>query len=79
MVSLAILVGVAARWEYLDLENSRVADGLPWLAWGSGSLALALFLSLAKGGIVGRLVRRLRLLEQNSTPAGHPNASNPFP
>ena len=41
LAMLLVLLGVNVRWLYLGLQESELAPGLPWLAWGSASLALA--------------------------------------
>jgi hypothetical protein len=79
MITLATLAGTAARWMYVDLEESRLAEGLPWLAWGSAALLLALILSFAKGGIVARFLRWLRSFGHNAGPFVRPNANNHAP
>lgn len=72
LAMLLVLLGVNARWLYLGLQESELAPGLPWLAWGSASLAFALLVSVAKGGLIGSLLRRLHppIREtQNARPA----------
>ncbi len=60
LILLLVLMVANARWLYLELEQSELAAGLPWLAWGSASLTLALMVSFAKGGLVAGLFRWLR-------------------
>jgi hypothetical protein len=61
-VSFAALAGANLRWLYLALEGSPLGGGLPWLAWGVGSLAGAICISLLKAGI---LTRRFGILRSN--------------
>jgi hypothetical protein len=69
---LLVLLGVNARWLYLGLQESRIALGLPWLAWGSASMAFALLVSFLKGGLIGNLSRRLRSFGPGTQTLGHP-------
>jgi hypothetical protein len=67
---LLVLTGANARWLYLGMEESQLAAGLPWLAWGSASLAFALLVSFAKGGLVTGLFHWLRSFGDEARPLG---------
>lgn len=71
--SLLVLTSVNFRWVYLELEESRLAPGLPWLAWGSASMTLALLVSFAKAGVVGRLLRWLLAFDDEARRLGRSN------
>jgi hypothetical protein len=53
------LAAVSGNWLYNYLERNAGLKGLAWLAWGLGCLAIGLFLSLVKGGLVRRIWRML--------------------
>ena len=59
-VACEALATANLRWLYAALEESRLAKGLPWLAWGMGALAFAVCLSLYKGGAFAKLHAALR-------------------
>src|SRR5205823_2107429 len=61
-ISLAAFAGANLRWLYLALEESPLARGLPWLAWGLGSLAVAIYVSLLKAGIVAKFAATVRMI-----------------
>jgi hypothetical protein len=69
-IMLLVLTGANARWLYLGMEESQLAAGLPWLAWGSASLAFALLVSFAKGGLVTGLFHWLRSFGDEARPLG---------
>ena len=76
MVAMSILTGANVRWLYLSLAASQLAPGLPWLAWGSASLTLALLVSFAKAGLVGRWYHRLRSFRHDARPLVSSAVSN---
>jgi hypothetical protein len=76
VVSVAALLGTYLRWLYEGLEDSRISQGLPWLAWGMGSLAIAISLSLIKAGVAVRLVAFVRMIGNDRTRLRHTGATD---
>jgi hypothetical protein len=71
-VSFAALAEANLRWLYLALEGSPLGGGLPWLAWGVGTLAGAISVSLLKAVILAKCSRILRLNEHQRPVARQP-------
>lgn len=60
LISSTALAASASRWYGPALEESVLGPGLPWLAWGTAALWLAILVSLAKSGALARLLRGFR-------------------
>lgn len=81
-IASALFVAFAASWAYRAMEQSRLAEGLPWMAWGSAALGLAMALSLAKAGIVSSAVVRIARFGKEpkvALPLPPRNGNDPMP
>jgi hypothetical protein len=61
----------SARHLYALLQNSAVEKGLYWLIWGMAFLALAVLISLSKGGLIRKLwtaLHRINDTRRGGTP-----------
>lgn len=57
MISGTTLAVGAGSWGLPAVEDSLFGPGLPWLAWGTAALWLAVLVSLGKSGTLARLLR----------------------
>jgi hypothetical protein len=73
MISSTALAAGAARWCGPALEESALGPGLPWLAWGTVALWLAILVSLAKSGALARLARAFRRFGDGRLTIGGPD------
>jgi hypothetical protein len=60
MFSCTALLVSTAPWYVPKPDNSLLGPGLPWLAWGTAALWVAILVSLAKSGTLARLIRTFR-------------------
>jgi hypothetical protein len=59
-ISITALLASAAWWYGPSLDSSVLGPGLPWLAWGTAALWVAILVSLGKSGALTFLVREFR-------------------
>jgi hypothetical protein len=64
LVGAAIYVVAATRHMYALLQTSVADKGLDWIAWGIAFLALAVAISLIKGGLLQRFWIAVRNLNE---------------